>query len=46
MADHGDGVALAAHLDPQHAKAGVGIVEGDALDQAGQSFRRRTAARR
>ena len=38
MADHGDRVALAAHLDPQHAEAGLGIVEGDPLDQAGQSL--------
>jgi hypothetical protein len=26
--DHGDEVTLAAHLDPQHAEAGLGTVEG------------------
>ena len=51
-ADHGGGtdhrhqVALPADLDPQHAKAGLGAVEGHPLDQAGQSLalhhRRRT----
>ena len=45
MADHGDQVALAARLDPQHAEAVLGVVEGDPLDQAGQGLGRRTAAR-
>ena len=34
--DHRDQVALTAHLDPQHAKAVVGVVEGHPLDQAGE----------
>ena len=29
---------MTARLDPEHAKAGVGVVEGDPLDQAGQDF--------
>ena len=37
-ADHGHQLALAAHLDPQHAEAVLGIVEGDPLDQAGQGL--------
>ena len=36
--DHGDQIALPADLDPQHAKAGLGAVEGHPLDQAGQSL--------
>lgn len=36
MADHGHEIPLAAHLDPQDAEAVLGIVEGDALDQARQ----------
>ena len=35
-ADHGHEVALAADLDAQHAEAGLGVVEGDPLDQPGQ----------
>jgi hypothetical protein len=35
MADEGDEIALAAGFDAQHAKTVVGIVEGDAVDQAG-----------
>ena len=31
-----DEVALAADLDAQHAEAGLGVVEGDPLDQPGQ----------
>ena len=38
VADHGDGVALAARLDPQDAEAGLGAVEGDPLDQPGQGL--------
>src|SRR5262249_55039765 len=30
--------ALARHLDAQHREARIGIVKGDALDHAGQSF--------
>ena len=37
-ADHGHQVALAAHLDPQHAEAVLGVVEGHPLDQAGQGL--------
>ena len=37
-ADHGDQLALAADLDPQHAEAVLGVVEGDPLDQAGQGL--------
>ena len=37
-ADHGDQIALAANLDPQHAEAGLGVVEGHPLDQAGQGL--------
>ena len=33
---HGDQIALAADLDPQHAEAALGVVEGHPLDQAGQ----------
>lgn len=33
-AEHGDEIALAAHLHPQHAEAALRAVEGDALDQA------------
>ena len=34
--DHRDQIALTTHLDPQHAKAVVGVVEGHPLDQAGE----------
>ena len=37
-ANHGHQITLATHLDPQHAKAVVGIVEGHPLDQAGESL--------
>ena len=37
-ADHGHQLPLAADLDPQHAEAGLGAVEGDPLDQAGQGL--------
>ena len=38
VADDGDQVALAARFDPQHAEAVLGVVERDALDQAGQNL--------
>ena len=38
MADHGHQIAMPARLDPQNAEAVLGIVVGDALDQAGQDF--------
>ncbi len=38
-ADHGHQVALAAHLDPQDAEAGLFTVEGDAFNRAGLVFR-------
>ena len=37
-ADHGHQVTLATRLDPQHAKAVVGIVVGHPLDQAAESL--------
>ena len=40
MPDEGDEIALAAGFDPQHAEAVVGVVKGDAVDQAGQNLRR------
>jgi len=40
MADEGDEIALAAGFDPQHAEAILGVMEGDAVDQAGQNLRR------
>ena len=36
MAHRGDEIAVAAGLDTKHAEAGLGIVEGDPLDEAGQ----------
>ena len=39
VADDRDEVALAARLDPQHAEAVVGVVEGDALDEPGEVVR-------
>jgi hypothetical protein len=38
MANHGNEIALASRLDPQHAEAILGIVERDAIDQAGQDL--------
>src|SRR5262245_57740805 len=35
-AKHGDEVTAPAHVDPQHAKAGVGAVECHALDKTRQ----------
>src|SRR5262249_48977133 len=34
--EHGHEVVLAAHLDAQHAEAGLGAVERDALDEPRQ----------
>ncbi len=36
VADDGDQIALTARLHPQHAEAAVLVVEGDALDEAGE----------
>ena len=36
VADDRDQIAMAACLDPQHAEAALLVVEGDALDQAGE----------
>ena len=36
VADDRDQIAMAARLDPQDAEAAVLVVEGDALDQAGE----------
>ena len=41
VADHGDQVALAPGLDPQHAEPVLRIVERHPLHQAGQGFGRR-----
>ena len=38
VADDRHEVAIAARLDAQHAEAILGIVEGHALDDAGQHF--------
>src|SRR5215471_19049442 len=40
MPDEGDEIALATGFDPQHAKAVVGVMERDAVDQARQDLRR------
>lgn len=39
IADDREQIALAAHLHPQHAEAGLFTVEGDALDAAGEALR-------
>ena len=39
MANDGDQVALTAGFDLQNAKPVLFVVEGDTLDQTGQSFR-------
>jgi hypothetical protein len=36
MADDGDQITLTARLHPQDAEAAVLVVEGDALDEAGE----------
>jgi len=38
VADYRREVAMAARIDPQHTEAGVGIVEGDPLDDASEDF--------
>ena len=38
MADDGHQIAMPARLRPQNAEAVLGVVEGDALDEAGQHF--------
>ncbi len=38
MANDGHDITMAAHLGPQNAEAALGVVIGDALDQAGQHF--------
>jgi hypothetical protein len=38
MADHGDQVAVAAGLDPEHAEAVLGVVERHSLDEAGEDL--------
>ena len=38
VADDGDQFAMTARLDAQNAEAVLGVVEGDALDEAGQNF--------
>ena len=41
VTDDGDQIALTPRLDPQHAEAAVHVVEGDALDEAGEGVLRR-----
>jgi hypothetical protein len=38
MADHGHDVTMPARLGPQNAEAILGVMIGDALDEAGQYF--------
>ena len=38
MADDSHQIAVAARLRPDHAKAVLAVVEGDALDEAGEHF--------
>ena len=38
MADHGHDITMPARLGAQNAEAILGIVVGDALDEAGQHF--------
>ena len=38
MAHHGHEITMAARLGPQNAEAILGIMIGDALDEAGQHF--------
>jgi hypothetical protein len=38
MADHGDQITVAASLDPDNAKAVLGVLVGDTLDQSRQHF--------
>ena len=38
MTDDGDQVTMSTRLDPENAKAILGIVEGHALDQAGKDL--------
>ena len=38
VTDDGDQLAVAARLDPEHAKAVFGVMESDALDEAGQNL--------
>jgi hypothetical protein len=40
MANDGDQIALATGFDPWHAEAVVGVMEGNAVDQARQGLRR------
>ena len=42
MADDGDQITLTASFDTQNAEAVLGVVEGDAVDQAGQNLGWRT----
>ena len=38
MADHGHHITMPARLGAQNAEAVLGVVVGDALDEAGQHF--------
>ena len=38
MADDGHQIAVAARLRSEHAEAVLGVVEGNPLDNAGESF--------
>lgn len=44
--DHRDEVALAPHLDSQHAEAGLLAVEGDALDRPAEVLERMVGRRK
>ena len=45
MAHHSDETAVATGLDAQYAEAGLGVVEGDPLDEAGQHLEARGGGR-
>ena len=38
MTDDGHQIAMAARFSPENAKAVLGVVEGDALDEACENF--------
>ena len=40
VSDDRDEIALTSSLDAEHAEASLGVMEGDAVDQTGQNFRR------
>ena len=44
MAHRSDEIAVATGLETEHAEAGLGVVEGDPLDEAGQYLAARCGA--